>query len=153
MKMKKPTPAVTVLAGVVLVLSLALVPTAFAGKGGGGKPGGGGGTTGSGSISGPVLVTDLNGNGLANFGDTVTFNESTTATSQPYVNVLCYQNGVQVMNSWNGFFDQALNPTRNFGLYSPSWQSGAASCTAWLDMYTSHGGTAKLASVSFQVGA
>jgi hypothetical protein len=146
MKIRKPTPAGAVLAGVVVVLSLALVPAALAGKGGGGGGGGGG------SITGPVLVTDLNGNGVANFGDTVTFNESTTATSQPYVNVLCYQNGVLVMNSWNGFFDQALNPTRNFSLYSPSWQSGAASCTAWLDMYTKRG-TAQLASVSFQVDA
>ena len=148
MKIKKPTPVGAVLAGVVLVLSLALVPGAFAGKG---KPGSGTGGGGS-SITGPVLVTDTNGNGAANFGDTVTFNESTTATSQPYVNVLCYQNGVEVMNSWNGFFDQALNPTRNFGLYSPSWHSGAANCTAWLDMYTKRG-TAQLASVSFQVGA
>ncbi len=38
MKIKKQTPAGVVLAGVVLVLSLALVPAAFAGKG---KPGGG----------------------------------------------------------------------------------------------------------------
>jgi hypothetical protein len=147
MRIKKPTPAGALLTIAVLAISLALVPAALAGKS---KPGGGSG--GSSSISGPVLVTDLNGNGIVNFGDTVTFNESTTATSQPYVNVLCYQNGVEVMNSWNGFFDQALNPTRNFGLYSPSWQSGAASCTAWLDMYTRRG-TAQLASVNFQVGA
>lgn len=40
MKIKKQTPAGVVLAGVVLVLSLALVPAALAGKG---KPGGGGG--------------------------------------------------------------------------------------------------------------
>ena len=146
MKLKKPVPAGAVLAGVVLVLSLVLVPGAFAGKPGGG--GGGGGN----SISGPVLVNDANGNGLPNFGDTVTFNVSTSATSQPYVNVLCYQNGVQVMNSWNGFFEQALNPTRNFSLYSAEWKSGAASCTAWLDMYTKRG-TSQLASVSFQVGA
>jgi hypothetical protein len=147
MKIKKPTLAGFALAGVVLVLSLALVPGAVAGKG---KPAGGGGSTSS--ISGPVMVADANGNGLPDYGDTVTFNESTTATSQPYVNLDCYQNGVLVMDSWNGFFDQALNPTRNFGLYSPSWQSGAASCTAWLDMYTKRG-TAQLASVSFQVGA
>ena len=128
-----------------LVLSVAFVPDALAGK-----PGGGGGS--SSSISGPVMVADLNGNGLPNFGDTVTFNVSTTATSQPYVNLLCYQNGVLVANGWNGFFDQALNPTRNFALYSGSWQSGAAACTAWLDMYTKQG-TKQLTSVSFQVGA
>jgi hypothetical protein len=146
MKIRKPTPAGTALATAALVFSLVLVPAALAGKGS--KPTGGG----SSSITGPVMVTDVDGDGVVSFGDTVTFNESTTATSQPYVNVLCYQNGVEVMNSWNGFFDQALNPTRNFGLYSPSWQSGAASCTAWLDMYTKRG-TAQLASVSFQVAA
>lgn len=148
MRLSKPTSAGAVLTVLALTLSLALVPAAL----GKGKPGGGGGGGGSSSITGPVLVTDLNGNGAVDFGDTVTFNESTTATNQPYVNVLCYQGGVLVMNSWNGFFDQALNPTRNFSLYSPSWQSGAASCTAWLDMYTKRG-TAQLASVSFQVGA
>jgi len=146
MKIRRSNPAGAVFAGVVLVLTLALVPVALAGKPGGGGGGGGGGS----SITGPVMVNDVNGDGVVNFGDTVTFNESTTATSQPYVNVLCYQNGTLVMNSWNGFFDQALNPTRNFGLYSPSWQSGAANCTAWLDMYTKRG-TAKLASVNFSV--
>ena len=147
MKIRKLTPTGAVLGGVSLVMALALVPSALAGKT---KPPSGG-SSGS-SITGPVLVTDNNGNGVANFGDTVTFNVSTTATSQPYVNVLCYQNGVQVMNSWNGFFDQALNPTRNFGLYSPSWQSGAANCTASIDMYTKRG-TSVITSMSFQVGA
>jgi hypothetical protein len=132
-----------------IVLALVLVPAALAAKGHGG--GGNTGTGGSSSISGPVMVTDTGTPGLS-FGDTVTFDVSTTATSQPYVNLLCYQNGVLVMNSWNGFFDQALNPTRNFALYSPSWQSGAADCTAWVDMYTKHG-TAQLASASFQVNA
>jgi hypothetical protein len=148
MKIRKLTPTGAMLGGAALVLSLALAPAALAGH----KPGGGGTGGGGSSISGPVLVTDVNGNGVVNFGDTVTFNESTTATTQPYVNVLCYQNGVQVMNSWNGFFDQALNPTRNFGLYSPQWQSGAASCTAWLDA-TTRRGTTQLASVTFQVDA
>jgi hypothetical protein len=132
-----------------IVLALVLVPAALAAKGHGG--GGNTGTGGSSSISGPVMVTDTATPGLS-FGDTVTFEVSTTATSQPYVNLLCYQNGVLVMNSWNGFFDQALNPTRNFALYSPSWQSGAADCTAWVDMYTKRG-TAQLASASFQVNA
>ena len=146
MRTKKPTPPGAVLAGVVLVLSLALVPAAFAGKG---KPGGGSST--SSTITGPVIVTDTGTPGLS-FGDIVTFNESTTATSQPYVNLLCYQNGVLVMNSWAGFFDQALNSSRDFGLYSPSWQSGAADCNAWVDMNTRQG-MKQLASVSFQVGA
>jgi hypothetical protein len=139
-------PSCLSLIAVVTALCLALAPAAFGAKGGGA------GTSSTSSISSPVLVSDANGNGLPNWHDTITFNVSTMATSQPYVNVLCYQNGALVMNSWNGFFDQALNPTRNFGLYSASWQGGAANCTAWLDMYTKRG-TAQLASVSFQVGA
>ena len=132
---------------VALVIALAAVPAALAGKGGHG--GGGTTTTGTSSITGPYMVTDTGTPGVS-FGDTVTFNASTTATTQPYVNLLCYQNGVLVMNSWMGFFDTALNRTRNFGLYSPSWQSGAADCTAWVDMSTRQG-TAQLASTSFHV--
>ena len=97
-------------------------------------------------------VKDNNGDGLPNYGDQVTF-DITATISQPYVNVLCYQNNVLVMNSWAGFFDQALNPSRNFGLYSPSWQSGAADCTANLDQYTGKGKNpwTVLASTSFHV--
>jgi hypothetical protein len=134
---------------VALAIALAAVPAALAGKGGHG--GGGTTSTGTSSITGPYMITDTGTPGVS-FGDTVTFNVSTTATAQPYVNVLCYQSGVLVMNSWNGFFDTALNPTRNFGLYSPSWQSGAADCTAWVDMYTRQG-TTQLASTSFHVNA
>ena len=95
------------------------------------------------------MVTDTGSPGLS-FGDMVTFNVSTTATTQPYVNVLCYQNGLLVMNSWNGFFDQALNPTRNYGLYSPSWQSGAADCTAYL-VFQTQKGWSSVASTGFHV--
>src|SRR5262249_45915209 len=70
------------LAAASLVLALALVPMALAGKGkpGGGGGGGGGTTTGGGSLS-LVMVTDQNGNGQPNWGDSVTFKISTTATS------------------------------------------------------------------------
>src|SRR5436190_21777997 len=95
-----------------IVLALVLVPAALAAKGGGG---GNTGTGGNSSITGPFMVADTGTSGLS-FGDTVTFNVSTTATSQPYVNVLCYQNGVLVMNTWNGFSDQALVGTGHFAL-------------------------------------
>ena len=146
MKIRKPTPAGAVLAGVVLVLSLALVPAAFAGKGS--KPSSGG----SSSISGPVMVTDANGDGLPNWGDVVTFNVSTTATTTPFVNLLCYQNGVQVASGWKGFWNGSIDPNWNFGLSSPMWKSGAANCVAWLDKQTKQGWQ-QLASVSFNVGA
>jgi hypothetical protein len=58
MKIRKPTPAGAVLAGVVLALSLALVPAALAGKPGGGGGGGGGGTSSGCSISPSQVVLD-----------------------------------------------------------------------------------------------
>jgi hypothetical protein len=78
------------LASVVL---LVVVPSALAGK-----PGGGG--KGNSSIS---LVL-LNGDTEPHFGGSVTFNVSTTATDQPWVNVSCYQNGAWVYGQWQGFF-------------------------------------------------
>jgi hypothetical protein len=74
---------------VAAVLALALVPAAFAGRGGGGTT-----TTGSSTLTGPVIVHDLNGNGSADHGDSITFNVSTTATSTPTVGLRCYQNGL-----------------------------------------------------------
>jgi len=63
-------------------------------------------------------------------GSQVSFNVSTTATSKPFVDVQCYQNGTWVYEQWQGFFAGwtggqtfTLGPT---GL----WQSGAADCTA-----------------------
>jgi hypothetical protein len=132
-----------------LVVALAIVPAAFAAKGGGGGggPSGGGGT---GGITGPFMVVDGNGNGLPNFGDTIVFRVSTTATTTPYVNLLCSQNGVQVYNSWRGYFATSLDSTWNFVLGSGAWTSGAASCTAWLGMYTKRG-FQRLSSTSFSV--
>jgi hypothetical protein len=132
------------------LVALVLAPAAFAGH----KPGGGGtGGTGGSTISLAPVIVDVNGNGLPNWGDTVTFNISTTSTTAPYVNLQCFQNGVLVANGWNGFFDGALNTTRNFGLTSGAWMGGAADCTANLDMYSSKGAWQVLASTSFHVYA
>ena len=145
MKIRKPTPAGAVLAGVVLVLSLGLVPAAFAGKGN--RPSSGG----SSSINGPVMVVDNNGNGLPNWQDTVTFNMSTTATAQPYVHLVCSGSGVGY-DSWKGVFAGSLDTNWNFVLSSGGWTSGAADCTATLGMYTKRGFN-RLASTSFHVDA
>jgi hypothetical protein len=134
----------------LLVVGLA-AGTTFAAKGGGHNSGGS--TSGGGSITLAPLVVDNNGDGLPNYGDVVTFNVSTTATSTPYVNLQCFQNGASVYNSWNGYFVGALNATWNFGLASGAWQGGAATCTAWLDTYAKNGSWTKLASASFNVGA
>ena len=48
---------------------------------------------GASSINLAPLVYDANGNGLPNHGDVLLFNVSTTATTEPWVNLRCYQNG------------------------------------------------------------
>jgi hypothetical protein len=139
---------------IALVVVLVAVPAAFAGKGGGGggKPGGGGGGTttgGSGTITGPVMVVDANTNGSPNWGDTVRFVISTTASS-PYVDLKCYQGGAFVGEWTQGYFAGALD-TGNFVLKAPMWLSGAANCTATLQVYGRS--WTQLASMSFPVGA
>jgi len=131
------------------MLIAAFSGSAFAAKGGGGKPAGGS-TSGS-SISQPVMVTDLGTAGLS-AGDTVTFNVSTTATTTPWVNVQCSQNGVVVYNGWKAFWVGSLDPTWNFILSSAAWKSGAADCVATVDNNTRQG-MKQLASTSFQVDA
>ena len=131
-----------------LVVALALVPTALAGK----RGGGGASSPSSISMATP-LVYDQNGNGLVNYGDAVLFDISTTSTTQPWVNVKCSKGGAVVYNAWNGYFDGALNYNWYFGLASGAWQGGAADCTAYLDMANGRNGWTQLASMSFHVDA
>jgi hypothetical protein len=139
--------AFAVVGGFTLWISLAAPHN---GGGGGGKPSGGGGTI---SLVLPP-DTDKNADGLPNFSDSVSFNISTTATTQPFVNLLCYQNGVLVASGWRGYFVGSLDyPNRSFGLSSGGWTSGAADCTATLGYYNSHGKFASLATTSFHVSA
>jgi hypothetical protein len=150
MKIRKLAPAGTVFAAVVLVLSLALVPSAFAGKGNGAKGGSGGG--GSSSLS-LVVSTDLNANGVPNWDDTITYNASTTATSSPQVSTQCYQNGVLVLHGNAAFY--AGNPFAYMDwlqLTSDMWTGGAADCNATM-YYSSRKGTVTLATLSFHVDA
>ena len=81
-----------------------------------------------------------------------TFCDETVSNRQPFVNLLCYQNGVLVAEGWKGYFAEARESNYNFVLRSGAWQSGAADCTAWLDMATRHGWK-QLASTSFHVYA
>jgi hypothetical protein len=131
-----------------LVAALAFAGVAIAGK-----------TSGSSSITGPfVTAASPTGSALTasstsapHFGDTVTFNVSTTETSNPFVNLNCYQNGTLVMNSWSAYFTGGSGQA--FGLYSPSWQTGAADCQADLGMLASNGKWKVLASTRFQADA
>jgi uncharacterized membrane protein YeaQ/YmgE (transglycosylase-associated protein family) len=87
----------------------------------------------------------------ATYGGTITFDVATTATAYPFVNLKCYQNGVLVAQGWAGFFAGALGDEM-FGLYSPQWTSGAADCTANLDMKVNTKWKV-LASTSFHVSS
>jgi hypothetical protein len=114
----------------------------------------------SSSISAPLVISSATASTSSTttattsgprYGDVITFNVSTTATTQPYVDLTCYQNGALVGEGWRGFFDGALG-SGTFGLSSPQWSGGAADCTANLDMYSSNKWKV-LASTSFHVDA
>ena len=139
MLMKK-LPACVALMLAVAALCLVSAPRALAAPGGGGKPPKSGGT---GTIS---LVLLDSTDGLAHYGQTVTFNVATTATTEPWVNLQCFQNGALVAQGWNGYFDGSLTG-RNFGLAAPNWTGGAADCTAYLTKPD----WSRLASTSFHV--
>ena len=131
----------TLIATVTAALCLASAGSALAGKpqgGGGGKPKPGGGTIKLAPISSP--------DGLPHYGGTVSFEISTNATSEPWVNLRCYQRRELLAEGWNGYFEGSLTGT-SFGLYSPKWSGGAADCTAYLTTPQ----WAQLASTSFHV--
>jgi len=130
-----------------VVLAIAFVPAALAGKG---SHGNGGTTTGTSTLSLAVpLWVDLNGNNLPNWGDTVTFNVSTTATTEPFLELDCSQNGVVVYGANTGYFDSYTWPwTKYMKLGSQMWTGGDAACTATLFMFV--GGKQKtLATLNF----
>ena len=114
--------------------------------------GGTGGTTGgSGGTISLVLLNSTDG--LPHFGQDVTFNVSTTATTQPWVTLKCYVGGTLVEKDSNGMFTGSLDQIFTLG-GTPLWQSGGADCTATLenwDNYSKHGSITTLASMSFQV--
>jgi hypothetical protein len=105
------------------------------------------------SISPPIVMSSgTAGPSTASgpsFGDTITFNVSTTQTGNPFVNLTCYQNRVLVANDWAAFWPD----NKTFVLSSPAWTSGAADCTANLVGYVSSTRYKVLASTSFHVDA
>jgi hypothetical protein len=142
----KPPHRIALLTVFAAAIVLAVVPTAFAGKGGGHS-----GNTGS---SGSVSLVLLNStDGVPHWNQQVTFNVSTSATTQPFVTLNCYQGGVWVYTASAGFFPDYLW-SQNYTLASSAWMSGAADCTARL-YSASNGGTrtTTLATLSFHVYA
>ena len=109
---------------------------------------GGGGSTSSSSLS---LVLLNSTDGVPHWGQQVTFNVSTTATSTPTVDLKCDQGGAMVLAWTAGFFPSYLW-TKDVTLSSPSWTGGAATCTAML-IYSSNKKIITLATLPFQVYA
>ena len=138
MTRKSTSPAIALVAALVLVF--ALVPAALAGKG----PGGGSHT------SGTIKLHLLNGDMVPKFGHQVTF-DITASWSQPYVNLNCYQNGAWVSGEWGGFYaGSAYDRIFTLGP-SNSWTSGDADCKADLVEWTAKGSLAVRASTGFRV--
>jgi hypothetical protein len=141
-------PARFALITAIAALGLSLAPAASAGK----RPGGGGGkTTTNGTISlVPVNSTD----GLPHWGQQVRFDVQTTATTEPHVDVTCYQGGTLVYSGTTGYYDSYPWPwTQTFTLSSQSWTGGDADCTAVLYSLSNTGRKTTLATLNFHVYA
>jgi hypothetical protein len=113
----------------------------------------GGKNTGTSSISllVPAALTSAGAAPAPHYGDLVTFAVETDETTQPWVNLRCYQGRELVSEGYDGFYAGALGDEL-FGLYSPMWTGGAADCTAALMMRV-NGRWKQLASTSFHVNA
>jgi hypothetical protein len=131
-----------------LLSALALAGTAFAGNGGGSNK------SSSSSISSPIVLSSASLNALTTsgprYGDTITFEVSTTETSRPFVHLQCYQNQILVAQGWAAYFTGGL--WGKFVLDSGVWTGGAADCTADLVMSVNYKWKV-LASTAFPVGA
>jgi hypothetical protein len=114
----------------------------------------GGGKSSSSSISLQLMAAPTASSSTSpSYGQDVTFNVSTNATTQPFVHVKCFQSGSLVYEAWQSW----ANGPQSFTLGGTiAWQSGAADCTAYLenwDSYSKNGKITVLAATSFHVNA
>jgi hypothetical protein len=92
------------------------------------------------------------------FGSQVTF-KLQTSSDQPWVSVVCSQNGRNVYGQYWAFFDgyapALTDATANGGVFTlgptPLWSSGAASCTATLYTVAKNHRQTVLATLGFAV--
>jgi hypothetical protein len=130
----------------LLVVGL-MAGTAFAAKGG--KP-----SAGTGGSLNLALVADANGNGAANWGDSLTFSPSTTSSDKPMVSLTCYQGSTVVYSHSAGFYPGYPWPaSQTFVLSSAAWAGGAADCTARGYYSNRHGGFVTFATQALHVDA
>ena len=134
-------------AGLVLTALVGFAPAAGAAKPSAPKP-----TGGSGSSLSLVLLDSTDG--LAHFGQHITWNVSTTATTQPFVSMQCTQAGTVVYLASAGYFPGYAWPwEQTMLLASGAWTGGAADCSARLYSSSSTGKTTTLATTSFHAYA
>ena len=131
----------------VALVSLLVVPTALAGKGGKPGGGGGGGKTGGGDFS---LVLLDSTDGVAHAGQRITFDVRTSAP-KPFVGLRCYQGTAWVFDAYVGYFATYLfDPW--FTLDSGYWSDGVwTSCNARLFTYDNRGREQVMATMTFSV--
>jgi hypothetical protein len=114
---------------------------------------GGGHTTSSGGSTLELVLLDST-DGVAHYGQSVTFNVSTSASATPMVSVDCYQGSDHVYTAMGGFYDSNPWPwTKIFNLASGAWTGGAADCHAVLYYHTRNGRYSTLATNDFHVEA
>src|SRR6266571_5680416 len=96
-----------------------------------------------------VLVSSTDG--LAHWGQQVTFAVDTTATTEPHVNVDCSVGGTVVYGTTTGYFASYPWPwTQVMTLSSADWTWGAADCVAVL-WYASGAKMVTVGSLAFHV--
>lgn len=107
---------------------------------------------GGGTINGPVMISDANGDGKANFGDTITFNVTGSASSAagPWADLFCYQNGQFVFSQTAGF-GSAYPWDPYYTMSSAYWTSGGADCSATLYTTDKRGRHQNMATLQFTV--
>jgi len=137
----------TAILALIFSFSLALLAfgssDALAARGGGGKKP-------APSATGSLSLVVLNStDGLPHWGQQVTFNVSTTATTEPHVNLTCSQNGVVVYSAQSGYYASYPWPwTQVMTLASSAWSGGSAQCVATL-YYFSGTSSVSLGTLSF----
>jgi hypothetical protein len=140
-----------ILTAVIAALCLSFTATAFAGKPAGGGGGKGGKPTTNGTIA-LVLVDSTDG--VAHWNQHVRFDVQTTVTTEPRVDLACYQGGTMVYFKHTGYWDGYAWPwTQTMNLASGAWTGGDADCTATLYKLDNNGRRANLATLNFHVFA
>ena len=109
--------------------------------------GGGGHKSAATGTLGLVLLNSTDG--VAHWGQQVTFNVSTSATTEPHVGLKCSQSSVVVYSAQSGYYASYPWPwTQVMTLSSSAWTSGSAACVATL-YYFSGTSSVTLATLSF----